>query len=97
MSKQEILERLRGRSDELSQRFGVKELLLFGSIARGEVSDDSDADMLVEFDGRATFDRFMGLRFHLEDLLGVRVDLVTRKALRPRMRPGIEREAIHVA
>ena len=53
--------------------------------------------MLVEFEGAATFDRYVGLRFFLEDLLGAPVDLVTRKALKPRLRPYVEREALYVA
>jgi predicted nucleotidyltransferase len=54
-------------------------------------------DLLVEFDEAPTFDRFMDLKFFLEDLLSRRVDLVTRAALRPGMRPAIEREAVRVA
>jgi len=96
LNKNEILETLRAHRDELRQRFGVKSLAVFGSVARGEAGPDSDVDILVEFEGRATFDRYMGLKFFLEDLLGKRVDLVTRKALKPRMRPYVEREAIYV-
>ena len=96
MNKNEILEILRAHRDELRKRFGVKSLAVFGSVARGEAGPDSDVDILVEFEGRATFDRYMGLKFFLEDLLGRRVDLVTRKALKPRLRPYVEREAIYV-
>lgn len=53
--------------------------------------------MLVEFDGPPTFDRYMDLKFHLEDLLGRRVDVVTPAALKPRMRPVVQREAVRVA
>jgi predicted nucleotidyltransferase len=79
------------------RQFGVKSLALFGSVVRDEARLDSDVDMLVEFEGAATFDRYMGLRFFLEDLLGTPVDLVTRKALKPRLRPYVEREAQYVA
>ena len=96
MNKNEILEILRTHRDELRKRFGVKSLAVFGSVARGEAGPDSDVDILVEFEGRATFDRYMGLKFFLEDLLGRRVDLVTRKALKPRLRPYVEQEAIYV-
>lgn len=54
-------------------------------------------DLLVAFEGLPTFDRYMGLKLFLEDLLGRRVDLVTEDALRPELRPAIEREAIRVA
>ena len=74
----------------------MKSLAVFGSVARGEAGPESDVDILVEFEGRATFDRYMGLKFFLEDLLGRRADLVTRKALKPRLRPYVEREAIYV-
>jgi uncharacterized protein len=53
--------------------------------------------VLVDFRGPATFERFMGLKLFLEDEFGVRVDLVTRRALRPRMKPQIEAEAVRVA
>lgn len=96
MKKEEILRLLRGHLDELRQRFGVKSLAIFGSVARGEAGPDSDIDILVEFEGPATFDRYMGLKFFLEDLLGRRVDLVTKRALKTRLRPYVEREAIYV-
>ncbi len=69
---------------------------LFGSVARDEGGTDSDIDVLVRFDGPATSKRYFGVQFYLEDLLGRPVDLVTDKALRPELRPFIEREAIHV-
>ncbi len=96
MNRDEILEILKAHRDELRKRFGVKSLAVFGSVARGEAGPDSDVDILVEFEGRATFDRYMGLKFFLEDLLGRRVDLVTWKALKPRLRPYVNREAIYV-
>jgi hypothetical protein len=75
----------------------VKSLFLFGSTARDEARPDSDIDLLVEFAGPATFDAFMDLKFYLEDLLGRRIDLVTSRSLKPRIRPSVEREAILVA
>jgi len=96
MKNTEIIQLLRQHREELRKRFGVKSLAIFGSVARGEAGPESDVDILVEFEGRATFDRYMGLKFFLEDLLGRRVDLVTRKALKPRLRPYVEQEAIYV-
>ena len=81
---------------ELMRRFGVTELALFGSTARGTARPDSDVDVLVSFDGPATSQRYFGVQFYLEDLLGRPVDLVTAKALRPELRPYVEREATHV-
>ena len=97
MTKQETLDRLTKHGPEIRRRFAVKTLAVFGSLARGEADAGSDVDVLVAFEGRADFDGFMDLKFYLEELLGVRVDLVTDHALRPRLRPAIEREAIHVA
>lgn len=77
-------------------RFGVKSLALFGSVVRDESQPGSDVDVLVEFEGRATFDRYMELKSFLENLLGCRVDLVTNKALKPRLRPYVEKEAVYV-
>ncbi len=79
------------------EKWGVKSLALFGSAARGETHPGSDLDFLVEFEGRAGFDKYMDLKFFLEDLLDAKVDLVTRKALKSRLRPYIEKEAINVA
>ncbi len=97
MNRNDALQRLTRHAAEIRRRFAVKELAVFGSIARAEARPESDIDVLVTFEGKAEFDRFMDLKFYLEELLGVRVDLVTRKALRPELRPQIEREAIHVS
>ncbi len=78
-------------------RYGVLHLAVFGSVGRGEASESSDLDVLVDFVGSATFDGYMGLKLFLEDSLGVRVDLVTRAALKPRLRARIEAEARRVA
>ena len=71
-------------------------LVLFGSFARDQATDGSDIDILVRFDGPATSRSYFGVQFYIEDLLGRRVDLVTEKALRPELRPYVEREALDV-
>ena len=95
MSKDEVLKLIRSHKTELDA-FNVKSLALFGSSARGEPHALSDIDILVEFQDKATFDQYMKLKFFLEDTLGCPVDLVTRKALKPRIRDSVEREALHV-
>ena len=95
MRKDEAIGLLADHREDLSQ-FGVKSLALFGSVVRDKARSGSDVDILVEFEGTATFDRYMELKFFLEDLLGCPVDLVTRKALRPRLRPYVEKEAHYV-
>jgi uncharacterized protein len=82
---------------EITLRLGIQALYVFGSVARGEASENSDVDFLVEFEGAPSFDRYMDLKFLLEDALGCTVDLVTRAALKPRMRDTIEKEARLVA
>ncbi len=85
----------RHRAD-LHQR-GVKSLAVFGSLARGEATPDSDIDLLVEFNRPVGLFEFIRLKMYLEDLTGKPVDLVTPDALRPAMRADILNEAIHVA
>ncbi|MCG6659346.1 nucleotidyltransferase family protein [Halomonas campisalis] len=92
----ETLQLLQQRLPDMVREFGVRDLALFGSMARDEAEAGSDVDILVIFDGPATADRYFGLQFYLEDLLGRPVDLVTDKALRPELRPYIESEAMHV-
>lgn len=95
--RQEAITILRGFLPALRRDFGVSRIALFGSTARDEARDDSDLDLLVDFEVGPTFDSFLGLKFFLEDHLGRRVDLVTSDALKPRMRPVVEREAVDVA
>ena len=71
------------------QQFGVKKAALFGSIVRSEATDDSDIDLLVEFEpGRSLFD-LAGLKLELERLLGKNVDIVTYRSLHPLLRDKI--------
>jgi predicted nucleotidyltransferase len=95
MRREDVLGILTEHRTELNHA-GVRTLACFGSIARDEARPDSDIDLLVEFVGRPSFARYMDLKSLLEDLLGRRVDLVTPKAIKPKMRAGIEREMIRV-
>ncbi|MCE8025217.1 nucleotidyltransferase family protein [Halomonas sp. MCCC 1A11058] len=96
MNRTKTLQLLRDHLPLLSREYGVTSLRLFGSMSRDEARDDSDIDILVSFDGPATSARYFGVQFYLEDLLGHPVDLVTDKALRPELKPYIEREAVRV-
>ncbi|HEX7445002.1 MAG TPA: nucleotidyltransferase family protein [Methanothrix sp.] len=89
------MQKLANHRDELT-RMDVKTLAVFGSVARDEARPDSDADIMVEFQGPATFNGYMDLKFFLEDLLGSPVDLVTRKSIRPKLMTQIENEALYV-
>jgi predicted nucleotidyltransferase len=92
MRADEILRLLESRRDDLA-RLGVQSLALFGSMAREDARPDSDADFLVEFEGGATFDRYVELSFLLEELLGCPVDLVTRRSVHPALRPSVEKDS----
>jgi len=96
MTRRTVIARIRKHRAQL-EKLGVKSLSLFGSVARGEENSDSDVDILVEFKGKATFDRYMDTKFYLEDLLGRKVDLVTPKAIKPRMKPYIMQDIVNVA
>ena len=95
-TRRAVISRIRRHRAQLT-KLGVKSLSIFGSVARGEERPDSDVDILVEFKGRATFDRYMDTKFYLEELLGRKVDLVTPKAIKPRMKPYIMQDLVHVA
>ncbi len=95
MRRDEALAILTAHREELAA-FGLRRLAVFGSVARDEAGPDSDVDVLVEFEGGATFDRYAGLYDRLEDLLRCRVDLVTASAVRPFMREGVEEDAHEV-
>jgi uncharacterized protein len=96
MNRHTTLSLLEKHKPYLASQFGVVKLALFGSVARDTATAQSDIDVLVAFDGPATSARFFGVKFYLEDLMGCPVDLVTDKALRPELRPFIEREAVSV-
>ena len=96
MNRDRALELLAQSKPVLAARYGVTRLALFGSTVRETARSDSDLDILVAFDGPATSERYFGVLFYLEDLFGCAVDLVSEKALRPELRPFIEKEAVHV-
>lgn len=96
MDRTTLLALLTEHKPVLAERFGVQKQALFGSFARDTAREDSDVDVLVDFDGPATAKRYFGVQFYLEDLLGREIDLVTEDALRPRLRPYVERDAVNV-
>ena len=96
MNAADIIQTLEREFVTLKDRFGVKSLGLFGSIARGEASPRSDVDILVEFH-TPSFDHYMDLKFYLEERLGRPVDLVLKGSLKPALRERILREVRDVA
>ncbi len=92
----DTLEILRQARPELADQFGVTRLSLFGSYARGDQSDSSDVDVLVEVDPAIGL-RFVDLAERIEALLGIPAHVVSRRAIKPRQWTLIEPELIDVA
>jgi hypothetical protein len=93
----EIIQRLRLLQPALADRFGVSQLWIFGSRARGDNQLDSDLDVLVEFDRRGiTLFGFAGLELAIEDVLGIPTQLVERGALRADFAVAVLRDAVAV-
>lgn len=81
---EEILQILRENMSELSSRYKVRSLGIFGSYVRGESDEESDIDLLVELEDESmTLMEFIALENHLSDLLGAKVDLVEKNVLKP--------------
>ncbi len=91
-----ILSSLRQKLPELEARFQVESLHLFGSFVHGRQRRSSDVDILVEFSEVPTLFQFLALERYLGELLGIKVDLVMKKALKPRIGKHILAEAIPV-
>lgn len=81
--------------ERLKQVYGITSIAIFGSVSRGEPNEESDLDILVNMES-LTFDRYMDLKFELEDRLGTTIDLVLMDALKDLMKDSIEREIVYV-
>jgi hypothetical protein len=94
---QGLIGKLRKHLPELRERWGVRTLGVFGSHVRGQQGKRSDLDVLVEFDERPlTLFGFIELERHLSDLLGVKVDLVEKRGLKPAIGRRILEEVVPV-
>ena len=94
LTSMEILHIMQGHKPFLQQRFHVRRIGLFGSYVRGEASSSSDIDALVELES-VTFDLYMDLKFYLEELFQLPVDLVLADNVKPRLKPYIDEEVIY--
>ncbi len=93
---EEVMRVIRENRELMEKRFGVKEIGLFGSVARGEETPLSDLDILVEFEeGAKGFDNYMDLKFFLEEKTGFRVDLILKTALKEQLRPFVLQEVVY--
>jgi len=100
LSLEEIVKKIEENREEI-KRFGVKKIGIFGSYVKGEQREDSDVDMVVEFEeGEATLENFLSLAEHLEKLFGKKVDLITKEGVRSirihNIRKEIEESVVYV-
>jgi predicted nucleotidyltransferase len=96
MTHQELLKQKHAEILRIASKYGAFNLRVFGSVARAEADEHSDIDLVVEMEpGRSLFD-LGGMQSELETLLGRRVDVVTEKGLKARIRNRVLQEAIPV-
>ncbi|MEM2029646.1 MAG: nucleotidyltransferase family protein [Thermoproteota archaeon] len=93
---QEIRRILTEHKEELRRKYRVKEIGVFGSFVKGGQRKGSDVDILVEFEEPPSLFVFMDLEEYLSKLLGLKIDLVTKKALKPRIGKRILEEAVYL-
>jgi hypothetical protein len=95
-SLDELQRKLQNLLPVLIERYQVESIALFGSYVRGEQRPESDLDVLVTFRSPPSLFKFVQLECFLSDMLGVKVDLVMKEALKPRIGKHILREAVPV-
>ena len=95
-SLEKILEILRQQIPMLAERYTVEKLEVFGSYVRSEQKKDSDLDILVTFKEDPSLLTYIAIENHLSDVLGIKVDLVMKDSLKPKIGQQILREAIPV-
>lgn len=88
-----VIERHRAEIIAIAQRYGIRDVRVFGSMARGDAGDDSDVDLLVSLPPEKTGLALGGLLMDVQNLLHRRVDVVTEKGLHPLMRDRVLQEA----
>jgi len=86
-----IKEKIAQKKDFLRETYGVEEIGIFGSVARGDSSANSDIDIAIELNHKVPVGlfEFAGMQFYLEDLLGKKVDLVIKTGIKPIIRDKI--------
>jgi hypothetical protein len=94
MKRAQILDLLRSSKDDFERQYSVRRIGLFGSVIRGEETPGSDIDIIVDME-HPTFDKYMDLKFHLERVIGRKVDLVLLESIKPRLKSVITREAVY--
>ena len=91
-AKEKILFEISNLKAEIQSKYRVKEIGVFGAVARGEQGGASDIDVLVDFQEGASLFDLVGLALFLEERLGRKVDVVSKSALREELREAVLRE-----
>ena len=97
MKRSKVVSILNKHRKVLTERYGVKSLALFGSVARDEATSASDVDLLVDFDRPVGLFGLFALQDYLETILGCSVDLGTPNSLKPRIREKVLAESFYVS
>jgi predicted nucleotidyltransferase len=92
----EIKEILEKQKPFLIEKYGVKKIGIFGSYVKGEQKDESDLDILVEFDRPIGLFEFLDMEEYLGNIIGIKVEIVTPKALKPKIGEYILREVVTI-
>jgi len=96
MEKRDLIEKIKKIMPFICHKYPIKKIGIFGSVARNEEKEDSDLDILVEFNNPIGFFDFIRLEKELSELLNKKVDLVSKKALKPSIKDEIIKETIYV-
>jgi len=91
-----IINILTDQKKELEKKYPISELALFGSYARGDYNEDSDIDILVDFNARIDGFDYIRIAHALEDCFQHKIDLISRKGIKPQYLSYVEKNLIHV-
>jgi len=96
MNKQDVIAKLQELKPTITARYKVREISLFGSFARGEQLENSDIDLLTEFDDNADLFDLIGLGLYLEEIFKRSVDIVPKKSLRAELRETVLQQVVTI-
>jgi predicted nucleotidyltransferase len=94
MAVNELLKAKREDILRIAAKYGARNVRVFGSVARGEADEQSDIDLVVEFEPERSLLDHAALWLELQELLGCKVDVVSERAIKPRIRERVLKEAV---
>lgn len=92
---EEIRSLLKDKKEYLRDKYGVKELAIFGSVSRGDIDEESDIDIMVDFEEPIGL-AFVDLAEELEEILELKVDLVSKNGIKPKYLKNIKNDLVNV-